>query len=97
MTVNRNKRQDRERTKEQILYPNTLSPEVGSNWLGHRTTSKASTLDTMLLNGATMPELKKVRGAINEHLRHLELDHGLSIKINGDIYKIDRLNLGISE
>jgi len=97
MTVNRNKRQDRERTKELILKPGTLSPEAGVNWLGHKTTSAASTLDSMLLRGATMSELKKARGAVQEHIRHLEHEHGLSITSYGDIYRINPLNLGITE
>ena len=97
MSTNRNKREDRDRTKEQILKPDSLSPEPGLNWLGHKTTSGAATLDTLLLKGATMSELKKVRGAVNEHLRHLENEHGLKITQKGDIYKIDRLNLGITE
>jgi len=97
MTVNRNKRQDRESTKELIQKPGTLSPEAGVNWLGHKTTSAASILDSMLLRGATMSELRKVRGAVREHIRHLEHEHGLSITSDGDIYKIDHLNLGITE
>jgi hypothetical protein len=97
MTVNRNKRQDRERTIEQILKPVTLSPEIGVNWLGHRTTSKASTLDAMLLHGTTITEMEKVRGAVENHIRHLEQEHGLTIKTDGETYKIDRLNLGITE
>lgn len=97
MTVNRNKRQDRERTKEQILKPGTLSPEAGTNWLGHKSMSAASTLDSMLLRGATIAEMKKVRGAVESHIRHLEKEHGLSITKDGDICKIDRLNLGITE
>jgi len=97
MTVNRNKRQDRERTKELIQKPGTLSPEAGMNWLGHKTTSATATLDSMLLRGATMSELKKVRGAVREHIRHLEQEHGLSITTDGDTYRIDRLNLGITE
>lgn len=97
MTINRNKRQDRERTKEQILKPGTLSPEAGGNWLGHRTTSSASILDSMLLKGATIPEMAKVRGAVESHMRHLEIEHGLKITQCGEVYKIDQLNLGITE
>ena len=95
--MNRNKREDRERTKDLILKLDMLSPEPGLNWLGHKTTSAASTLDTMLLHGAKLPEMKKVRGAVESHIWHLEKEHGLKITHQGDCYKIDRLNLGIIE
>ena len=97
MTINRNTMDDRERTKEQILKPGSLSPEPGLNWLGHKTTSAASTLDTMLLHGATIAEMKKVRGAVESHIRHLECEHGLKITRQSEIYIISRLNLGITE
>jgi len=97
MTANRNKSQDRDRTIEQILKPGTLSSGPGLNWLGHKTTSGAAAIDSLLLQGATKAELKKARVTFNEHLHHLENEHSLKITQDSDIYRIDRLNLGITE
>jgi len=58
-------------------------PEVETgaqtNWLGHQVGSGAATLDHLLLNGATLDELKEERDAVENHLRHLRGDHGLPI------------------
>jgi hypothetical protein len=57
------------------------------NWLGH--TLGSAKLDRALINGATMKELKAIRGAINEHFLHLREDHGLEIhKDIDDVYRI---------
>lgn len=57
------------------------------NWLGH--TLGSAQLDRALLNGATMKELKAIRGAINEHFLHLRKEHGLEIhKDVDDVYRI---------
>lgn len=56
------------------------------NWLGHILGS--AKLDRALLNGATMTELKAIRGAIHEHFLHLREEHGLDIHKDGDVYRI---------
>lgn len=96
MSKNRNKIQDRNKTKD-IMQSNIQKSENGKNWLGHSDDSKAACLDTMLLNGTSMTAMKNVRGAINEHIWHLENEHGLTINIINDMYKISRESLGISE
>jgi len=57
------------------------------NWLGH--TLGSAKLDRALINGATMKELKAIRGAIDEHFLHLREEHGLEInKDIDDVYRI---------
>lgn len=60
--------------------------DVTPNWLGH--TRGSARLDKALINGATMMELKKIRGAIYEHFDHLRIEHGLDIHKDGDFYRI---------
>ncbi len=59
---------------------------VTPNWLGH--TRGSNRLDKALLLGATMAELKAIRGAIHEHFQHLREEHGLEVVCNGDVYRI---------
>ena len=59
---------------------------VTPNWLGH--TRGSNRLDKALLLGATMAELKAIRGAIHEHFNHLREEHGLEVVRNGDVYRI---------
>ncbi len=61
--------------------------DVTPNWLGH--TRGSARLDKALIKGATMEELLAIRDAIDEHLLHLRIEHGLTIKRNGDVYLID--------
>lgn len=98
MSINRNSRIDREETIKLILTPNRREYTGGENWLGHgKRSGGAANVDYMLLDGATMTELLNQRGAIYDHFSHLKNEHGLSIKNTGEIYKIDRTDLGISE
>lgn len=60
--------------------------DVTPNWLGH--TRGSARLDKALITGATMMELKAIRGAIYEHFDHLRIEHGLEIHKNGDVYRI---------
>jgi len=53
------------------------------NWLGHQLDKATSQLDRMLLRGTTQEELASVRGAINNHLRHLAKEHGLVVRHQG--------------
>jgi hypothetical protein len=61
--------------------------DVMPNWLGH--IKGSARLDKALLLGATMDELKAIRGAIHEHFLHLREEHGLEIhKDVNDLYLI---------
>lgn len=43
----------------------------------------------MLLQGATREQLDAgSRGAIDEHIRHLEVEHGLAVSKTGGVYKL---------
>ena len=84
MTINRNIPEDRRNTEERLKDRSRHLPEHGKNWLGH--TSGAACIDEKLLDGATMTELAECRGAVSEHLRHLAIEHGLSIT-DGEIRK----------
>ena len=55
---------DRSYTNQQLIKRIHTSGE--KNWLGHRKTADTAKLDEMLLMGATIDELKAIRGAINE-------------------------------
>ena len=77
MTINRNIPEDRQNTAERLMDRSKHQPEGKDNWLGH--TRGAACIDEKLLEGATMAELAQCRGAVREHLRHLEAEHGLSI------------------
>ena len=60
--------------------------DLTPNWLGH--TRGSARLDKALVKGATMNELKAIRGAIHEHFDHLRIEHGLNIHKDGDVYRI---------
>ena len=56
------------------------------SWLGH--TKGAGQLDFMLLRGISMTSMLVHRGAVKEHFRHLNKEHGLKVvEING-VYKL---------
>ena len=50
---------------------------VTPNWLGH--TRGSARLDKALIKGATMKELKAIRGAIQQHFDHFRIEYGLDI------------------
>lgn len=55
-------------------------PQDGINWLRHQVGQGTANIDDLLLKGATMSELKNAgRGAVNEHLHHLQKEHRLTI------------------
>ncbi len=89
MTINRNIDSDRRATSRimQLVAAGQKGElDVTPNWLGH--TRGSNRLDKALLLGATMAELKAIRGAIHEHFQHLREKHGLEIVCNGDVYRI---------
>jgi len=100
MSTNRDKNLDRMITLKIIhgsLINNHCDHEVGTNWLGHKLDSGADLLDRALLEGATFTELKRIRGASREHILHLEKEHGISCKVDGDKVRINRINLGVDQ
>ena len=93
MSVNRDKELDQDTTKLILMgsAPETHYNQIkGINWLGHRLDSDAHKLDLALLEGATLPELKKIRGAVHEHVQHLENEHGILCKKTGEMIAINR-------
>jgi biotin operon repressor len=91
MTANRNKESDRLATARVLrLAEPARTTELNRipNWLDHR--AKTTQLDKALVNGATMTELKAIRGAVRHHLEHLRKEHGLNIAEDGDVRRIIR-------
>ena len=89
MTRKRNIDSDRRATNrimELVRHGQKGELDVTPNWLGH--TRGSNRLDKALLMGATMAELKAIRGAIHEHFNHLREEHGLEVVCNGDVYRI---------
>ena len=89
MTRKRNIDSDRRATSrilELVRHGQKGELDVTPNWLGH--TRGSNRLDKALLLGATMAELKAIRGAIQNHIEHLRIEHGLEVVRNGDMYRI---------
>ena len=89
MTKNRNHNTDRLATAKVLRLAGqaqALALDTRPNWLGHR--AKTADLDKALVLGATVEDLKTIRGAISEHLRHLRKDHGLTISEVGNVLRI---------
>jgi hypothetical protein len=88
MSAGRNTDQDRERTLA-VLSAVSGGPIDGTtvpNWRGH--TKGAAALDGLLLCGTTMARMRKLRGAVREHLDHLQDEHGLSILETNGVYRL---------
>ena len=86
MSINRDIPNDISNTNQQLIKRIHTSGKM--NWLGHRKTDATAKLDEMLLMGATIDELKAIRGAIDEHIYHLRREYGLTIMTDGGIYRI---------
>ncbi|MEY4340518.1 MAG: hypothetical protein RL541_22 [Pseudomonadota bacterium] len=89
MTKQRNIDSDRYATSriiELVRHGQRDELDASPNWLGH--TRRANKLDKALINGATMKQLEDIRDAINEHLLHLRVEHGLIITQNDGVYRI---------
>ena len=77
MSFDREQETDRRQT-ERVMRgerPLTDSTDNRRNWLGHKIGDGTARLDKMMLRGATIKEMEKVRGAVKEHLRHYERIH----------------------
>lgn len=76
MTTGRNIADDQARTA--ALLDSVPYDLTQPNWLGHK--GGAALIDAMLLLGATKAELVAgERGAVDEHIRHLRIEHGLEL------------------
>ena len=83
MTFNRNKAIDAAKTSTLLANPPKSFPKP--NWLGHK--GGNAEIDYELLTGTTMTSMESHRGAVSEHLRHLRVEHGLTITQQGGQYK----------
>ena len=88
MSFNRDKALDRASTKQQIEH--RTEPTGRTDWLGHVVGAGTAAVCAMLLDGATMEEMRTKRGAIEEVLYHLKVEHGLLTIKHGDKYMFDR-------
>jgi len=88
MSSQRDKGSDRQRTAALLLeVMNGAEPPAElPNWLGH--TEGAACIDAELLWGSTMPRLELCRGAVQEHFRHLRVEHGLTVDDRNDVYRL---------
>jgi hypothetical protein len=81
MSFGRDQEMDRRQT-ERVMRgerPPVDTSDHKMNWLGHKAGYGTAVLDEMLTRGATVKEMEDVRGAVREHLRHLEEVHGLHL------------------
>lgn len=81
MTNNRDKVRDQTETQRimSLIHPGT------PNWLGH--TGAAASVDYALLHGATIDQLRSFRDTAEEHMRHLEAEHGLQVVCEDGVYR----------
>lgn len=94
MSTRRNKQADREATRQILLRPQ--KDTGGKSWLDHG--GGAGRIDYQLLTGTTLERMRRERGGVGEHLRHLEEEHGLLISRNEDgHYSFEHQHVGLDE
>lgn len=88
MTAGRNVDIDRENTASLLDDINTGKYVTVSDtsWLDH--SAGAAQVDFELLWGTTMPRMQLLRGAVNEHFLHLEIEHGLTVLEKNGVYRL---------
>lgn len=88
MTAKRNINQDRKATAHLLatVANGGKVPAGLPSWLAHR--GGNGMIDAQLLSGATMAQMRQHRGAVAEHLRHLKVEHGLTIIKIGNVYRL---------
>ena len=93
MTFNRNITVDRQNTVALLAEVANGGPPTSDvpNWLEHRGGNAA--IDAELLWGTTKAQMRTHRGAVNEHLRHLNVEHGLTVIERNGIYRLAVLPL----
>lgn len=94
MTINRNKIQDVKTTDAQI-YNRANVIQKDQSWLGH--TKGSAILDYELLKGTTVQRMMEKsgrgEGSTIGHIKHLEVEHGLTISQKEGYYKLQLSNL----
>ena len=88
MTANRNIASDRRSTAlllEQVVGGANPIHDV-PNWLGHR--GRNAAIDAALLSGTTMRQMLIHRDSVQQHLWHLNAEHGLTVVKAGDVYHL---------
>jgi hypothetical protein len=99
MTINRDKKKDRAKTRDTILNSPHPPYAGGANWLGHGARPGqvgGARVDYLLLDGATEAQLQKARPTFRRHFEHLEKAHGLLVT-DHEPFRFDREDLGITE
>ncbi len=88
MTFNRNIPDDRQNTVALLaeVANGEPSPTAVPNWLEHRGGNAA--IDVALLWGTTKAQMLMHRGGVNEHLRHLHVEHGLTVIERNGVYRL---------
>lgn len=88
MTSNRNIQEDQQNTAELItaVANSAMPPAALQNWLGHHGGNAG--IDAALLWGTTMAQMETHRRAVNEHLRHLKIEHGLTVIKRNGVYRL---------
>ena len=88
MTSNRNIQEDQQNTAVLLtaVANGAMPPAALPNWLDHRGGNAG--IDAQLLSGTTMRQMQTHRGAVNEHLRHLKVEHGLTIIVRNGVYRL---------
>ncbi len=88
MTFKRNIKQDRQQTAAMLATVTNggQCPATLPNWLGHR--GGNGKIDVELLSGTTKAQMQTHRGAINQHLRHLRVEHGLTVIERNGVYRL---------
>jgi hypothetical protein len=76
-----------------VLNGQPISTDGRTNWLGHRLDAPTARLDELLLTGATRAQMETVRRAIDEHLYHLRIEHGLPLVEANGSWSFDRASL----
>lgn len=89
MTAKRNQNTDRKTTAFVLQLTGRARTDALNtvpNWLQHR--ALTAELDKALVSRATIEELKLIRGAVYEHIRHLRIEHGLTVAKTGNVFRI---------
>lgn len=83
MTFNRNKHTDIAATQTLLRHP--PAAKLRPNWLGHKGGNAG--IDYELLTGTSMASMENHRKAVRQHLRHLQVEHGLTVVENNGVYR----------
>ena len=94
MTTGRNIEEDRQNTAALILTSSAGVEYRGDtpNWLGHKGGGN-SQVDAELLWGTTRARMEASRSGVDEHIRHLRVEHGLSVVERNGVYRLAVLPL----